>query len=454
MLRADGEWHDGGQGGRGSARAMSTLSTSYSPALGIGSGERLVRDVLFLSTFLLTWFTVTPFPDLGEPQSVAAAIGGDLLGQVAMVLLTAALAAFALLKRLWPVSRIVTLPLVLTFAAFAISALYSSYPDVAARRLLLGAFIVFQASMLLLLPCGRVHFARLLALGAIIVLAACYLGVALIPQLAIHQLTDAAEPNLAGDWRGFFTHKNGAGAGMVLLIFIGIFVYRTWNRFAGIFIALAAGIFLYFTHAKSPLNLLPVALLLSYAIARLRNPLGALALIVGPPILLNLAGVGSVIFAPIHSLIAHIMSDPTFTGRDVIWSFAVDHVAQRPLFGFGFESFWGMPDLIADWNYLQSWAYRASDAHNGYLNLAVTTGIVGLLLSLWWMVAQPFADYRRGRALGADPALTALFLQIWLFALCLGAFESVFFAGGSAPWSLMVTAIVGLRFQTLARSYE
>jgi hypothetical protein len=30
----------------------------------------------------------------------------------------------------------------------------------------------------------------------------------------------------------------------------------------------------------------------------------------------------------------------------------------------------------------------------------------------------------------------------------------VFFVGGSALWSLMVMAVVGLRFQTLARSFE
>jgi O-antigen ligase len=434
---------------------MTTLSTPQTPTLlGVANGERLVRDGLFLATFLLTWFTVTPFPDLGEQQSLAASTGGDLVGQLAMMVLTGALAAFAIVKRLWLVPRAVTLPLILIFAAFAVSALHSSYPDVAARRLLLGAFIVFQASVLLLLPCGREHFARLLTIAAIIILAACFFGVAFIPHFSIHQATDVAEPELAGDWRGFFTHKNGAGAGMVLLIFIGIFVYRTWSTFAGVFVIVFAGIFLYFTHSKSPLNLLPIVLALSYLVPRVRSPLVALALILGLPLVLNLATVGSVMFSPIRDLLSHVMSDPTFTGRDVIWSFALDHVAQRPLFGFGFESFWGMPDLVADWNYLESWGYRASDAHNGYLNLAVTTGLVGLALSLWWMIAQPFADYWRARALGTDRALTTLLLQIWLFALCLGGFESDFFAGGSALWSLTVTAIVGLRFQTLAKSSE
>jgi O-antigen ligase len=434
---------------------VTTLSTPAHPALpGVADGERLVRNLLFLATFLLTWFTPAPFPDLSEPQSLAANTGGDLFGQVAMVLLTGALAGFALIKRWALVPRIVTLPLVLVFAAFAISAAHSAYPDLAMRRLVLAAFIVFQSSVLLLLPCGREHFARLLTVGAIIVLALCYFGVAFIPQLSIHQATDIAEPELAGDWRGFFTHKNGAGAAMVVLIFIGIYVYRAWDRLAGTGIVAFAGVFLHFTHSKSPQNLLPVVLLLSYLIPRLRRPLPALVLILIIPLTLNVLTVGSVMFGPIHTLVERLLPDPTFTGRDVIWSFALDHVAQRPLFGFGFESFWGMPDLVADWNYLESWGYRASDAHNGYLNLAVTTGLVGLTLALWWVIARPFADYWRTRAQRPDPALTTLFLQIWLFTLCLGSFESVYFAGGSALWSLMVTAIVGLRFQTLARSFE
>jgi O-antigen ligase len=438
---------------QGSARTMTTLSASEHPALAsTANGDRLVRNFLFLAAFLLTWFTVSPFPDLSDPQAVAGGTAGDLLGQVTAVLLTAALAVFAVFKRLQLVRAVVTVPLVLTFAAFAISAMHSSYPDVAGRRLVLAALNVFQASVVLLLPYGRKHFARLLAVAAIIVLAACYFGVAFLPQLSIHQATDIAEPRLAGDWRGFFTHKNGAGAAMVLLIFIGIFIYRTWNRFAGVLIALLAGIFLYFTHSKSPINLLPVVLLLSYLVPRLRSAFLAFAVVVGAPLMLNVLGVGSVMSGAIHNLIAHLMSDPTYTGRNVIWKFALDHVAQRPLFGFGFESFWGMPDLVADWNYLESWGYRASDAHNGYLNIAVTTGLVGLAMVLWWMVAQPFADYRRVLARGADRPLTILFLQIWLFTLCLGCYESVFFEGGSGMWFMMLMAIIGLRFQTLARS--
>jgi O-antigen ligase len=202
------------------------------------------------------------------------------------------------------------------------------------------------------------------------------------------------------------------------------------------------------------MNLLPVVLALSYLVPRTRSVLMRLALVAGVPALLTILSVGSVMFDPIKNLVAAVMSDPSYTGRDVIWTFALDHVAERPLFGFGFEAFWGMPNLVADWTYIEPWGYRASDAHNGFLNLAVTTGLVGLTLSMFWIIVQPFADHLRADTSGADRALTTLFLQIWLFTLCDAGYESVFFAGGSAMWFLTIAAIIGLRFQTLARSAE
>lgn len=432
---------------------MTTLSTPDRPLLpGIANAERLVRNGLFLATFLLTWFTVSPFPDLSGPKLLEPQTSGDLLGQVSTVLLTGALAAFAFAKRSPLVPRIVTLPLVGTLAAFAISGVLSAYPDIALRRLLLAGFTIFQASSILLLPYGREHFARLLAIAAIIILAACYIGVAFFPHYSIHQASDIAEPGLAGDWRGLFTHKNGAGAAMVVLIFIGIFIYRSCDRISGVSIVILAGIFLEFTHSKSPRNLLPVVLALSYLIPRIRRSVLACGLILIVPLTLNLLTVGSVMFAPIGHLVSAALPDPTYDGRDVIWDFALDHIAARPLFGFGYELFWRMPNLVAEWNYLESWGYQASDAHNGYLNLAVTTGLVGLALSMSWLIGQAFVDYRRALARGADRVLAMLFLQIWLFGLCLGCFESVFFGGGDCVWFLIVTSIVGFRFLSIAKA--
>jgi O-antigen ligase len=415
------------------------------------AGDRRFRHALFLLIFLLTWVTASPFPDLGDPARLKAVGSGDFLGQILMLLATGASALWLWVrdKRLALIS--LSWPLVLTFAWFTLSVTTAIYPELAGRRLLLAALIIFQAATLLLLPRNREDFARLLAIGALIVLVLCYGGVLLAPHLSIHQPTDLAEPELAGDWRGVFTHKNGAGAGMVVLIFIGLFVYRILNRGVGVLIVASAAVFLVFTRAASPLLLLPLAVLAAALLPRLASTGAKTALMLFVLTIINGATVGSVIFPPILRLLEQVMPDPTFTGRDVIWRFALDHVAQRPFTGFGFQAFWGTEKLLSAWTVFESWGYRASDAHNGYLNLAVMTGVIGLGLALIWILVQPMRDLTRSLAQGVDPVLTTLFLRLWVFGLFLSGFESELFSGGSAPWFMTVVAILGLRFQTAAQ---
>src|SRR5205085_11553451 len=159
------------------------------------------------------------------------------------------------------------------------------------------------------------------------------------------------------------------GAAMVTLIFIGIFLVRSFNAGIGALIIALAGVFLVFTDSKSPIRLLPLILAVSLLVAWIRRPSVQVLLALSLPLVINLVAVGSVSLDSIGSLVGSFVSDPTFTGRDVIWRFTLDHIAQRPILGFGFQAFWGTSDLLAAWSYLESWGYRATDAHNIYLNV-------------------------------------------------------------------------------------
>jgi O-antigen ligase len=271
-----------------------------------------------------------------------------------------------------------------------------------------------------------------------------------LPEHSIHQAGDLAEPELAGNWRGFFTHKNGAGAAMVVLIFIGIFVSRTSSALLGLLIVALAAVFLVFTESKSPLSLLLPVLIASLVLVRLRNPLLKCIAAAGLPLMIAVVTIGSVTLDPVRSLVYRLMSDASFTGRDEIWVFAIDHILQRPVLGWGFQAFWGTPELVSAWTYLESWGYRASDAHSGFLNIAVMTGLVGLALSLLWVLVQPLADLIHTPPERSDAALTLLFVQVWLFGLCLCGFESELFNGGSIVWFMSVVAIIGLHYQATA----
>ena len=57
--------------------------------------------------------------------------------------------------------------------------------------------------------------------------------------------------------------------------------------------------------------------------------------------------IGTVEFDSIRALVGGLLSDPTFTGRDEIWRFALDHIAERPVVGFGFQAFWGTSELVS-----------------------------------------------------------------------------------------------------------
>ena len=418
-------------------------------ALDDATNDRLVRTVLFLAIFFQLWLTASPFPDLSDPKALEPAAEGNLLSQILTVILTGTLVGFAYAKQLRLASKAITPILVLTFLWFACSAVLSLHAGLAARRLVLATFVVFQSAMFLLLPQDRTHFVRMLTFGAFAVLILCYAGVIFLPHLSIHQSSDIAEPQLAGNWRGFFAHKNGAGAGMAVLIFFGIYIFRTFSRALGSLIVVPAAMFLFFTESKSPIMLLPLTLLFSLVVVKLRSPTLKFITAVSVPLVICVLTIGSVASDAIYAVVEKMMSDPTFTGRNDIWEFALDHIAQRPFVGFGYQAFWGTSELVNSWIWTESWGYRASDAHNGYLNIAVTTGLVGLALALGWVFVQPFIDHVRTPK-PADPALNMMFVQIWLFGLYLSGFESEIFNNGSVVWFMTAAAIIGLRFQRSA----
>jgi O-antigen ligase len=403
-----------------------------------------------LATFLAVWVTASPFPDPSDPITLEAANSGNLRGQLIAILLTSALGLFAVINRLPVLRRVVTPVLVLIFLWFACTAVLSAYPELALRRLVLAGFVIFQAGMFVFLPEDRLHFARLLALGAVLILILCWGGVFVAPHLSVHQSTDIAEPQLAGNWRGLFAHKNGAGECMGLLIIFGIYIWRRLNAVLGAGIVVFAAVFLFFTDSKSPMMLLPLALIFGFLFVWVRKPVAKLIVLISVPAIIGALTIGSVEVPALNTLVGRLMSDPSFTGRSVIWQFALDHIAERPLVGFGFEAFWQTDALVSSWTWLESWGLRASDAHNGFLNIAVTTGLVGLGLTLGWLLVRPFIDHLRTSPASVDPALNLMFIQIWLFGIYLCGFESELFRNGSALWFMMAVSIIALHVQATA----
>ena len=93
--------------------------------------------------------------------------------------------------------------------------------------------MIAVAATLMLLPKSQNELMRWFSIAALLLLAVCYLGILLAPNLSIHLATDTQEPQLAGNWRGAFGHKNVAAAMMAMLVFLGIYVVRSGAWISG-----------------------------------------------------------------------------------------------------------------------------------------------------------------------------------------------------------------------------
>src|SRR5205085_1502983 len=178
----------------------------------------------------------------------------------------------------------------------------SSDPGLSWRWLVFALMVITLAAALPLLATNLKRFADMTAAVVVAVLVLSYTALLIVPELSIHQVTDLVEPTLAGNWRGVFGHKNIAGPMMVNFIFIGLFVAKVRSTALGWSIMAAAAVFLVFCEAKSATMLLPLVLILSWAVLHIRSMVLCAALVLVPTIILNFSTIGSLYFDAIKSI--------------------------------------------------------------------------------------------------------------------------------------------------------
>jgi len=235
---------------------------------------------------------------------------------------------------------------------------------------------------------------------------------------------------------------------MVLISFAGLYLYGTGRRVMGGAITLLAVVFLTQTGGKSSTAALPGILVIAWMFERwraIRMPMVVLGIAA-----FNVITIGCSISPAMRELVAGLGIDPTFTNRIDIWRVGASAVADRPLTGYGFQLFWQTDEMVYKAGGGASWAVGAFNAHNAYLDAAITTGIPGLILTLALLVWLPLRDVSRAEARGNDPALTRLFTRIWLYGVFSACVESLYFQSGSLVWFMLIVSIFGLRLQASA----
>jgi O-antigen ligase len=327
-----------------------------------------------------------------------------------------------------------------------VSVALSVDPGVSARRFVLSFATFLLAAMLPWLTRGLKHFTALMLGTAALVLVLSYLGILLVPHLTIHQANDLIEPEIAGDWRGIYGHKNAAASLMAVLVYVGWFVARSERPLSGAMISIAAFVFLLYSGGKSALGMVVVVGVIAFLVDRVRS-LGGRALVAfGPLVLIGFLTVGSIVSEAARALLGALPIDVTFTGRTEIWGFAIDSLAAHPWKGQGFEAFWYSDSVRFGAEDSSKWMVDVATSHNSYVDLALTIGLPGLALVVLAFLVGPLRDFHRALATGPNREFARFFLVLWLFSLYLGTFEAFFLSRVSPMWFVLALAVCGLRF--------
>ena len=119
--------------------------------------------------------------------------------------------------------------------------------------------------------------------------------------------------------------------------------------------------------------------------------------------------------------ITSLGEDATLTGRTELWE-DIGGIYTNPIIGTGFESFWLGERL--EWFWAKYW-WKPNQAHNGYLEMYLNLGLIGVFLQLWMIVS----GYRKGRKLSLAPEAPPEQWQAVTLARAIGEFRMAFMLG-------------------------
>lgn len=326
-----------------------------------------------------------------------------------------------------------------------VSALFTPNPGTGLRQGIVQIIVMLNAYLVLHLPRDEQAFAKAGLWAVALALGLSYFGVLFRPAAGIHQMGDLLEPFLSGLWRGHFIHKNAASAAMVVAVFYALYLHARGWRLSGWVLGLAALVFLVQTGGKTSLATLPLVIIVVFCIEKL--PFWRWLIVLGGLAVFNTIVLGVTFQPDFAEAIAALGIDPSFTNRTDIWRIAMAAASEVQATGMGLHAFWGSDQNLFGGGLIETWAYAAGSAHNGFIDVALNIGLPGLMLVIAIFVIAPLRNLGPAFAGSNSPALTRLFARIWLFGIINACLESLFFARSGILWFCFVMACIGLFFQ-------
>lgn len=222
-----------------------------------------------------------------------------------------------------------------------------------------------------------------------------YLLVSILSCLTINGAKDPA----FNTWRGLADTKNQLGqiAVVSFLLSIIIFQYTETNKYIPLIMIFFSSILLIGSQSGTSIISLSIIFIINFfmffdkifAKLRLKHFVSIALLLTSITTLSIVLVFGSNLLKELPYLIG---KDLTFTGRTELWQDLIYIAGKNFIWGVGYQSFWTLnnPDALSIYDI---YIWIPNQAHNGYLDILISLGIIGLLLLLSIILKFFFVDF-------------------------------------------------------------
>lgn len=261
-----------------------------------------------------------------------------------------------------------------------------------------------------------------------------------LPQYGIMN-TDA----IVGAWQGIFPHKNGLGESMFagFITFYFLAVLNKKNRLFFQICCLLSVILIYFGQSATALMSVLFIFLTAQGLKRLSLQSKQSVLVV----LLFLIFTSIVLFfflVNFETFLSLNDKDITLSGRTPLWTTLWGFIQKKPILGYGYGSFYSGEAREANllWQ-IHNWAPVHS--HNGYIQLILNSGFIGLIVFLFGYISCLFNSLFK-YLLSKEPQMLWVFLFL-MYNVFLNFTEVSFFTGSNI-WIIAIASIYSMNLTT------
>ena len=282
---------------------------------------------------------------------------------------------------------------------------------------------------------------QMLALVMIAIALSSLLLIAIYPSIGI--MSGIHE----GAWKGVFLHKNFLGKIMALgvLVFLFVPIHGKTNHFLSGGGAVLCAYLLLRSRSRNSLLTLGICLLMYAFLTQFHNysrnvrqsPFTLICLLVG-------ISAAVWFYWNIEWVFQLMTRDVTLVSRAVIWEAVIEKIKLHPWGGYGYGAFWRGSETGVSGEVAQAIGWYPDHAHNGFLDLALDLGLVGLsifLIYFLWILLRVYKTVLKSLSQTTLDYWPAIYL---LFFMCYNLLESDLFRHYSPMWILSVAVITTL----------